>query len=99
MTLKYGKPLPGQRAPFALVVHCPWLKLYGLTQNPENVVLAVNRGQSQGAYGNFTLMDYYGDGLSLYNMTFGNYCNIDLQYPLRPALTGYGVWMPLLRHS
>lgn len=79
------KPLPGQRAPFALVVHCPWLKLYGLTQNPENVVLAVNRGQSQGAYGNFTLMDYYGDGLSLYNMTFGNYCNIDLQYPLRPA--------------
>lgn len=78
------KPLPGQRAPFALIVHCPWLKLYGLNQKPENVVLAVNRGQSQGAYGNFTLMDYYGDGLSLYNMTVGNYCNIDLVYSLRP---------------
>lgn len=78
------KPLPGQRAPFALIVNCPWLKLYGLTEKPENVVLAVNRGQSQGAYGNFTMMDYYGDGLLLYNMTFGNYCNIDLLYPLKP---------------
>lgn len=77
-------PLPGQRAPFALVVGCPWLKLYGLTQKPENVVLAVNRGQSQGSYGNFTLMDYHGDGLHLYNMTIGNYCNIDLVYPLNP---------------
>lgn len=78
------KPISGQRAPFALIVNCPWLKLYGLTQKPENVVLAVNRGQSQGAYGNFTLMDYYGDGLLLYNMTLGNYCNIDLVYPLKP---------------
>lgn len=78
------KPLPGQKAPFGLIVDCPWLKLYGLTQNPRNVVLAVNRGQSQGSYGNFTLMDYHGDGLLLYNMTFGNYCNIDLIYPLKP---------------
>ena len=80
------KPLPGQSAPFALIVNCQWLKLVGLSTNPENVVLAVNRGQSQGANGNFTLMEYHGDGLQLHNMTVGNYCNIDLVYPLKPAL-------------
>lgn len=80
------RPAEGQKVPFAVTVDCPWLRLQGLTKNPENVVLAVNRGQAQGSYGNFTLMDYHGDGLQLYNITIGNYCNIDLEYPLRPSM-------------
>ena len=80
------KPLPGKSIPFGLTINCPWLKLYGLTQNPANIVLAANRGQSQGADGNFTLIEYIGDGLQLHNMTLGNYCNIDLIYPLKTEL-------------
>ena len=80
------RPLAQQGIPFALTINCPWLKLYGLTQNPANVVLSANRGQSQGADGNFTLIDYVGDGLQLHNITLGNYCNIDLIYPLKTEL-------------
>lgn len=72
--------------PFGMEIHCPWLKLQGLTDNPENVVLASNRGQTQGAVGNFTMFFFHGDGISLNNLTLGNYCNVDLRFPLMPEL-------------
>lgn len=72
--------------PFGMEIHCPWLKLQGLTHNPENVVLASNRGQTQGAVGNFTMFFFHGDGVSLNNLTLGNYCNVDLCFPLKPEL-------------
>ena len=36
------------REPFGMIIECPYLQLIGLNKNPENVVLASNRGQTQG---------------------------------------------------
>ena len=74
------------REPFGLKINCPWLKIVGLSDHPEHVVLAANRGQAQGAVGNFTMFFFHGDGISLNNVTLGNYCNVDLVYPLNSAL-------------
>jgi hypothetical protein len=74
------------QAPYGLIINCPWLRFYGLSDNPYNVVLACNRGQTIGSRGNFTMFRFYGDGTSSENITFGNYCNIDLIYPLKPEL-------------
>tara|TARA_R110000868_G_scaffold43439_6_gene146085 strand:+ start:3170 stop:5710 length:2541 start_codon:yes stop_codon:yes gene_type:complete len=72
--------------PYGLEIKCEWLKFQGLTTRPENVVLACNRGQTIGAKGNFTMFHFDGDGTSSENLTFGNYCNIDLVFPLKPSL-------------
>lgn len=73
-------------APFGLEIECEWLKFYGLSEEPQNVVLACNRGQTMGAKGNFTMLNIVGNGTSAENVTFGNYCNIDLEFPLKPEL-------------
>lgn len=70
--------------PFAIRVKCDTLRLIGLAENPQDVVLAVNRGQTQGAIGNFTMFEFDGKSLETENITFGNYCNIDLEYPRNP---------------
>ncbi len=80
-------PKHGDRAPFGLEIKCEWLKFYGLSDNASDVVLASNRGQTIGAKGNFTMFRISGQGTSSANITFGNYCNIDLNYPLKPALS------------
>lgn len=72
--------------PYGLTIKCEWLRFYGLSDNAENVVLACNRGQTIGAQGNFTMLKISGQGTSSENITFGNYCNVDLVYPLKPAL-------------
>ena len=72
--------------PYGLVINCEWLRFQGLTDNPENIVLACNRGQTIGAQGNFTMFRFTGQGTRAENLTFGNYCNVDLVYPLKPAL-------------
>jgi len=72
--------------PYGLIIKCEWLRFYGLSDNAENVVLACNRGQTIGSQGNFTMFRFYGDGTSSENITFGNYCNVDLIYPLKPVL-------------
>lgn len=74
------------REPFGLVVKCPYLHLIALNSNPENTVLASSRGQTQGAVGNFTMFDFWGDGLVVKNLTMGNFCNVDLEYPLKKEL-------------
>lgn len=80
------QPKIDARAPIGLEIKCEWLKFHGLSDDPQNVVLACNRGQTMGANGNFTMLDIKGNGTSAENMTFGNYCNIDLVYPLNPEL-------------
>ena len=72
--------------PIGLTVRCQNLHLIGLADNPRDVVLAAQRGQTQGAIGNFTMLDFYGDGLEVSNLTMGNFCNVDLEYPLNPKL-------------
>ena len=72
------------REPFGMTVNCQNLHIIGLTHDPRHVVLASQRGQTQGAVGNFTMFDFHGDGLEVSNLTMGNYCNVDLDYPLAP---------------
>jgi len=79
------RPVEGN-VPFGKMVKTNWLTFYGLSPKPENVVIACNRGQTLGAEGNFTLFYFDGDGIRFENVTLGNYCNVDLEYPLKPAL-------------
>src|SRR5574344_2471 len=76
----------GGSAPVGLTVRCESLQLLGICTDARDVVLASNRGQTQGAIGNFTMFDFYGDNLVVKDLTMGNYCNIDLEYPRNPAL-------------
>lgn len=73
--------------PFGMIVKCPYLHLIGLNPSPTAVVLASQRGQTQGAIGNFTMFDFWGDGMRFENLTMGNYCNVDLNYALNPTLS------------
>ncbi|MBD0823750.1 hypothetical protein [Aestuariibaculum marinum] len=79
-------PKPGNPVPFGLEISCEWLRFQGLSENPEHIIIASNRGQTMGAKGNFTMLNIKGDGTSAENITFGNYCNLDLVYPLNPKL-------------
>jgi len=81
--VRVGKDRQG---PYGLVIDCEWLRFFGLTEKAENVVLACNRGQTIGSQGNFTMFRFIGDGTSSENVTFGNYCNVDLVFPLKPEL-------------
>lgn len=72
--------------PYAVELRCDSLKIVGLTADPKNVVFAANRGQTQGALGNFTMVHFLGSSLEMENVTFGNYCNVDLEYPLCPEM-------------
>ena len=56
-------PGPGEYFPTGMKISCNHLYFYGLNSNPDNVVFAVNRGQTQGASGNFTMFDIEGKGL------------------------------------
>ena len=80
------RPVDG-RGPFGLVVKCENLHLLGTTGTAGDVVLACNRGQTQGSIGNYTMFDFWGDGLVVKDLTMGNYCNIDLDYPRLPQLS------------
>ena len=82
-TVKEGKD---RQVPFGMTVRCPYLHLVGMGKNPEDVVLASQRGQMQGAVGNFTMFDFWVKTLRVDNLTMGNYCNVDLVYPLNPQL-------------
>lgn len=79
------RPAKG-KTPFGMEVRLNRTRLIGLSSNPEDVVLASNRGQTQGADGNFTMFHIIGDEVEARNITFGNYCNVDLVYPRNPKL-------------
>ncbi len=78
-------PAQGAGAPIGLTVRCEALQLLGICTDARDVVLACARGQTQGARGNFTMFDFYGNDLVVKDLTMGNYCNIDLEYPLNPS--------------
>ncbi len=78
-------PAPGENTPFGMKVRLSRTRLIGMGARPEDVVLACNRGQTQGAAGNFTMLHITGDDVVAENLTFGNYCNVDLVYPLDPG--------------
>ena len=82
-----GGAVGGIGGPYGMSIVCNHLYFYGLNTNWQNVVFAVNRGQTQGSAGNFTMFSIQGVGLKSENVTFGNYCNVDLKFPLNPALS------------
>lgn len=78
------RPEPGDNIPYGMKVHLNKTRIIGMGENPEDVVLASNRGQTQGAEGNFTMLHITGDDILVENLTFGNYCNVDLDYKRDP---------------
>lgn len=80
------KPLPGEGIPYGLKLVLNHVCLVGLDSNAEHTILACNRGQTQGAVGNFTMLHLTGEDIWFENLTLANYCNVDLVYPLDPSL-------------
>lgn len=77
----------GYSVPYGMVVNSDYLIIKGLTGNPDNVVLAGNRGQSHASNGNYTMFRFNCSGaLTVKNITIGNYCSVDLDYPLMSEL-------------
>lgn len=74
------------REPFGLIIKADALHLKGLTDDPRNVVICAARGHTQGAWGNFTMLDITGDDFMAENLTLGNFCNVDLDFPLDRSL-------------
>lgn len=77
----------GYSVPYGMVVNSDYLTIKGLTGNPDNVILAGNRGQSHASNGNYTMFRFNCSGaLTVKNITIGNYCSVDLDYPLMSEL-------------
>lgn len=86
MKPEVARPLPGEGTPYGMKVKLNRVRMVGLSDNPKDVVLASQRGQTQGADGNFTMFHITGSNFEAENITFGNYCNVDLVYPKNPTL-------------
>lgn len=72
---------------YQLEIACENLHITGLAEDPRDVVVAANFGHDVGFMGsNYTMFHITGDGLTLQNLTFGDYCNVDLVYPADPSL-------------
>ena len=56
------------REPFGCIIKCKNLKIIGLDSDARNTVLASQRGQTQGAIGNFTMLDIWCDSLKVENL-------------------------------
>ena len=76
----------GAGTPYAVKINCSELKITGTDKDASHTVFAVNRGQTQGAIGNFTMILFRGKRLLTENITYGNYCNVDLVYDPDPSL-------------
>lgn len=81
MQKKDGYPLP-----FGMYVNCKALNIVGLSDDPQDTVIAGNRGQSHGCNGNYTMLYFQVDELNVSNITIGNYCSVDLVYPADTSL-------------
>ena len=75
----------GYPVPFGMYVTCKALNIVGLSENPEDVVIAGNRGQSHACNGNYTMIHFQVQELNVSNITIGNYCSVDLVYPIDPS--------------
>jgi hypothetical protein len=83
-------PMNGTETDRGLYIHQDWLTLIGLASDPQDVVLADNRGHTIGAYSEkgsspAETLFVTGTGFRAENLTIGNYCNVDLVYPKNPT--------------
>ncbi|MBE8718235.1 PemB family protein [Cellvibrio polysaccharolyticus] len=83
-------PMNGTETDRGLYIHQDWLSLIGLASDPQDVVLADNRGHTIGASSEkgsspAETLFVTGTGFRAENLTLGNYCNVDLVYPKDPS--------------
>ena len=64
-----------------------YITLIGDSDNPADVVLADNRGNNQGASGNYNSATVVSNctGLTLKNISIYNYCNVDIPFEKDPS--------------
>jgi hypothetical protein len=70
----------GDRVP-SMVINKNWITFFGLTNDRRSVVLADNRGLSEGSGDNGYILMVNCTGFCLKNLTVLNYCNCDYDYP------------------
>lgn len=68
------------------VLNVTYIEFIGLTKIYNNVVICGNRGQSNGSDGNWNVFNLTANGFFTKNITYGNYCTVDLVFPLKPEL-------------
>ncbi len=66
------------------VLNVTYIEFIGLTKNYANVVICGNRGQSNGSDGNWNVFNLTANNFFTKNITYGNYCTVDLVFPLKP---------------
>ena len=74
----------GDRVP-SMVINKNWITLLGLTNNRRSVVLADNRGLSEGSSDDGFMLMVNCTGFTARNLTMLNYCNCDYEYPGDPG--------------
>lgn len=80
------RPKEGSSVPYAMELQMSKVRMIGMCDDAQDVVFACNRGQTQGAEGNYTMLHIVGSDIEAENITFGNYCNVDLVYPKDPRM-------------
>jgi hypothetical protein len=77
--------LPGGDAVPSMDIRKNWITFLGLTNNRRAVVLADNRGLSEGSSDDGFMLMVNCTGFTARNLTLLNYCNCDYEYPGDPA--------------
>jgi pectin methylesterase-like acyl-CoA thioesterase len=80
----YQLPSSAPRTP-SMSIKKNYITFLGLTNNRRSVVLADNRGLTQGAEDNGYILDVNAAGFTAKNLTILNYCNTDYEYPGDPS--------------
>jgi hypothetical protein len=74
----------GDRVP-SMEIKKNWITFLGLTNNRRSVVLADNRGLSEGSSDDGFMLMVNCTGFAAKNLTMLNYCNCDYEYPRDPS--------------
>ncbi len=74
----------GDRVP-SMEIKKDWITFLGLTNNRRSVVLADNRGLSEGSSDDGFMLMINCTGFAAKNLTMLNYCNCDYEYPGDPG--------------
>jgi hypothetical protein len=74
----------GDRVP-SMTITKNWITFLGLTNNRRSVVLADNRGLSEGSSDDGFMLMVNCTGFTVRNLTMLNYCNCDYEYPGDPT--------------
>jgi Pectinesterase len=74
----------GDRVP-SMEIKKDWITFLGLTNNRRSVVLADNRGLSEGSSDDGFMLMVNCTGFAAKNLTMLNYCNCDYEYPGDPS--------------